>query len=193
MLPDFIEFKKLFNKKYNEEIKKIQIGSLMEEISHYRYFEGDKSLTLGESTPHTYSKVESKFEIVFQDVIEKGPEYFLEQAKKSGEELHNQKMRLLIQELEKVTDKTSNKISAKGEGLTPMKYFEALERIDLKFDDDGNPSTLALLMHTNQEKDAYNLQKALKEDETLKKTIDIIIDKKRKEWNDRENNRKLVG
>jgi len=95
--------------------------------------------------------------------------------------------------LEKVTERTGNVVKGeKGEGITPKLILDAIEKMEIGFDEKGNPIMPVLVMSPQDFEKIKAEQKAWESDGELEKRRREIIEKKRKEWIDRESNRKLV-
>jgi hypothetical protein len=96
---------------------------------------------------------------------------------------------------ERLDEEPINKVDVAGRPLSPDVYLEILESLELSFDDEGtwnepdfwqerpNPATLKAFEEVRRQFD---------EEPELKAKLKILLDRKRKAFNDREANRKLV-
>lgn len=143
-----------------------------------------------------YKEISSGFKISNEEMILKGPEAIFSRVKEAADEMINQTHKDVLREMDEATKRTGNVVSAKSKTITPELVLAALDKVALDFDDCGFPIMPALVVSPP---DFEALQKAvpewllqplaIKRYELMRK---IIIEKKRQEWIDRENNRKLV-
>lgn len=95
--------------------------------------------------------------------------------------------------LDKVTEITGNVVNAKEaieKSLNPL--LELYEKIELRFDERGFPIPLTIAINPKEEEKFKGYQKELTTNPELLRKLTQIIEKKRKQWLDRENSRKLV-
>ncbi|WPU91864.1 hypothetical protein SNE25_21340 [Mucilaginibacter sabulilitoris] len=85
-----------------------------------------------------------------------------------------------------------NSLSFKGE-LTSQHVFDLYRRITLDFYHDGQPHELAMFSGPQMTEAYHRIMERIAAEPELKKEFAEIIDLKRKQWNVRESNRKLVG
>lgn len=196
MLPDFPNIKRKHREAVNEYLQaQVRQDPLLSEIREKRHFEGNRFSSIavaGESTKSTYRKVSSQYSIRREDVIAKGTMAFIENIPNVAEEIKKQKAKLLFDRLNEVTAQTGNRVDAKGGPLTFELFMELLEKIVIEFDGHGNPILPTLIISPEM---GAKLKHKLPEwdaNPECKKRFDEIIERKRKEWNDRESDRKLV-
>jgi hypothetical protein len=89
-------------------------------------------------------------------------------------------------------NKTGNVISGKGKPFTFDHFLEALEKMLIDFDEDGNPFMPSILISPEDWERIKSDFPKWDTDPENKKKIQSIINKKRDEWYDRESHRKLV-
>ncbi len=196
MLPDFPSIKRENREAVNRFLQaQLRQGPLLSEIGEKTHFEGNKISSIaatGESTESTYRKLSSQYSIKREDVIAKGTMAFIENIQNVAEEMKKQKARLLFDRLNEVTAQTGNRVDAKGGPFTFELFMELLGKIAIEFDDRGNPILPTLIISPEM---GAKLKHKLPEwdaNPEYKKRFDEIIERKRKEWNDRESDRKLV-
>lgn len=196
MLPDFPKIKGKFEEVINRYLQNlIRQEPLLSQIREERHFEGNKlssKIENGESYQSSYKKISSKYSIKREDVIAKGPMAIIENIQNIAEEIKKQKAKLLFDKLNEVTDKTGNVVNGKGQPFTFELFIEILEKISIDFDDQGNPYMPMVVVSPEM---GAKLKDKLPEWEAnlvYKKRFDNLIERKRKEWNDRESHRKLV-
>lgn len=112
----------------------------------------------------------------------------LERVSDVADDLLAQRDRHIIHTLDEVVEKAGNVYDVKGD---PDRFIDALSGMDFEFDD-GNPGPV-LIVHPSTLPKAKELLRRIETDPRLKKRMDVLMDNKRREWNDREALRKLVG
>jgi len=196
VLPDFIPVKKKISKVLTSYLrKKLQSEPFIGQLRHKVQHEGDRIVMKtydGSIDKIEYKTLGSEFNIQTEEIIKEGPNAFIKHIDKLVEDLIKQKSKVVFQKLNEITSKTGNVVNLHGEPFTPEKLLEALDKIQMEFDEDGRPTNLTIVMHPdlwNKIKDKIPEWEA---DTEFRKKHDAIIEKKRREWLDRENNRKLV-
>ena len=91
-----------------------------------------------------------------------------------------------------MTKASGNAVDAKGQPLSPSLLFKALEKMEINFDENGRPTNLVLVLHPAQVADFKKKAAEWDKDPEYQKTFKDLMEKKRAEWRDRENSRKLV-
>jgi hypothetical protein len=147
----------------------------------------------GYSSQTTFPTFESEFNISYDDLLKKGPEAYFEKKADVAKDMASKLVGNVYTKIDEVTEKTGNVVSAKkGEGITPNLILDLLEKIEINFDEKGNP----IMPEIHLSKEDFEKLNAQKIDPKtiaeIEKRRKEIVDKKRKEWIDRESNRKLV-
>lgn len=197
MLPDFIEVKRKLSKqvqKYlREKIKNSE--SFLREIRQKIQHEGGRlhmKTYDGYVDEIEYKALESEFTIKSDEIIKEGIGAFKKHIDEVAKDISSQQAKIVFQKLNEITSKTGNVVDAKGEPFTKEKLLEVIEKIDVDFDEHGQPVNLMIVMGPvlfNKVKDQIP---AWEKDEDFMKKHNEILERKRREWLDRENNRKLV-
>lgn len=197
MLPDFLPVKRRISKilisYLREKVKNSDpfIRQLRRRIQH----EGSGQIMKtydGNIDKIEYQSIGSEFKIQTEEIIREGIFAFIKHINKLANDILGQQSKMVFQKLNEITSKTGNVVDSRGEPFTPEKLLEALDKIEMEFDESGQPTNLTIVMHPdlwNRIKDKIPVWEA---DSGFKKKHNAIIEKKRKEWLDRENNRKLV-
>lgn len=197
MLPDFVAAKnsiKIFINEYLHS-KIMTSNNFLKDITHKEQHEGHRiSMKTfdGYNDESEYETMSSEFKINIQDIIDKGPIAFKEYIDTMAEDIIQNKSKVVLQKLNEITRNTGNVTISKGDPFTQEKYFETLENIDLEFNDDGTPNNLTIVMGPNLFNIAKERLMQWESDQTFQEKYVEIIKKKKKIYNDRENNRKLV-
>ena len=160
-----------------------------------RHFEGDRlgvTDATGETEEYNYELVSGVLEVEDQDLIDRGPVSLLEGLQKMVEELSSQQSKLILERLNNVTAKTGNTVDAGGRKINPDLLLKALEKIEMRFTEDGQPVLPTLVVHPDQYKRLIEKLPEWEKDKRYNRNFNELIKKKRQEWHDRESHRKLV-
>lgn len=197
MLPDFPMIKERFEKVINRYLQRlVRQESLLSQIREERHFEGNRTSCNtedGEIDVSSYREFSGQIEVKKEEIIAKGPMALIEKVQVVAEELKKQKAQYLFEKLNQVTERAGTQVNAKGQPFTFDHFLAGLEKIWIDFDESGNPHMPTVVVNPvlgAKLKDKLPEWEANPEN---KKRFDALIEKKRKEWNDREGNRKLVN
>jgi hypothetical protein len=94
--------------------------------------------------------------------------------------------------LEKVTERTGNIVDARRSSIESNPILDALEKIEIDFDKFGNPIMPTIVMPPAEHNKIKGKLKDWANNPEMEKRWKEIIGKKKKQWLDRENSRKLV-
>jgi len=139
-----------------------------------------------------FHDIGSEFTVPKEEIIEEGPEALMKHIDKLAEDILGQQGRIMFQKMHEITSITGNIAGSPNTPFGPDLLLEALSKIAVEFDENGQPANLMVVMHPdlwNKIKDKVPEWEA---DPEFKKKYDAIIEKKKREWLDRENHRKLV-
>jgi hypothetical protein len=197
MLPDYPLLKNKLSEKFEGIVKaNIEKEPLLGRIRKQIIHEGD-SLAItsldGYSSQTNYPEFESAFNISYDDIIKKGPEAYFEKALDVSKDMANKLTGNVLKTLDKVIERTGNVVNVKkGEGITPNSILDALEKIEIDFDENGNPIMPEIHVSPEDFKKLNSLKIDQKTGMELEKRRKEILDKKKREWTGRESSRKLV-
>ena len=197
MMPDFQKVKARCNEIVNAHMKRIMMADgLLSQIKSYREFEGDSMSVRPEGHRHekqsSYDLVQSEVKISRAEMIQKGLAAYLERVTPAAMDMQRQQVQKIFKKIEEVTNATGNVLDAKGQPPTPELLLAALDKVWIDFDDNGNPRLPTMFSGTEAAPKMRDALNKLQTEEPYKKKHDDLIEKKRKEWNDRESHRKLV-
>ena len=198
MLPDFLKTK--------EKIQKLRAFT-MEKIlsSHIRpfdrvptsiIFEGNRTVVVREDgSVEEGNLVGHSVEIQFElaEAQELTPEMFHERANRAAIEMAGKMKKSAYEQIERSAEEVGNVISAGGKPFSIDMYFEMLEKIEIDFDEAGNPSLPMCAVSPKLWPSVAKIISKAKDDPENDRRFKEIIEQKREEWRVRESNRKLVG
>lgn len=196
MLPDYPNIKRKIQKKFVQAIQnEIKKDPLLSQIRFHQVHEGDV-LTFsdidGYSENIEYKLISTKFEISKEEIIDKGPDAYFSRIGEIAKEMAKQQSQLVLKRIGKITERTGHIVDAKSKPLSPQLILQLLEKVAIDFDEYGNPIFPALVLHPDQYEKIKDEIPKWEADPELRKKHGELIEKKRKEWIDRENRRKLV-
>jgi len=195
MLPDFPEIKRKLKLDFNKALSnKVELDPLLSNIRKSKKHEG-QSLTTKTFDGHfdktSYKKIGSEFKIKIDDIIENGYNAYETHINEIADDIKKQESGIIYAKLNEVTSKAGN-VVASNKPLSPEIIFQALKKMAIDFNDDGTPRNLTFVMHPDQWGKIKDLIPTWERDPEYNRQYNEILEIKRKEWDDRESNRKLV-
>lgn len=165
------------------------------EIDRHRVFEGHRNLILrdtGEVDETDIRQVSGDAELKAETILYGTIQEILEAFLPAAESMASGQMQMLFEMLNETTEKTGNKVDGAGRTLSFDLILEALEKVEIAFDHEGNPDMPTMMVHPDMRArlEALNNDPKKKEFEEKQQKL---IDRKRLEWRAREANRTLVG
>ncbi|MCB4792789.1 MAG: hypothetical protein LHV68_13045 [Elusimicrobia bacterium] len=168
---------------------------LLKGVSKARHFEGDIISGVsqdGYKDESKYQDFKSEFKIDKDDLIKKGPRLFIENCEIVAKEMREAAAKAMIDKINQVTEETGNIVDGKGKRFSFELFMEMLDKYPMEFDENKNPIMPTVIVSPAI---ALRVKEELPVWETnpvYKNQLDNLIERKRKDWNDRESYRKLV-
>lgn len=193
MLPDFPQSKKEIRKK---------LVLLTEQLAREKapLLAGIKSFMQHEGKTHSYDRIRAEpvsegFEEIAIPVtiqVSEMPDLVGEKLRVKiealADEIARKRMEMFNRKFTEVTKEIGNALDAKGAPFSQEMFFEMLEKIDMDFGPDGQPT---VRMHTSTQ-GLIEVYEKWQEDPAFKIRYDELLNRKRDAWRDRESYRKLV-
>jgi hypothetical protein len=197
MLPDFPMLKRKIQEMAVEDTQdQIQQDPILSRIRRELLFEGNRSSMKtenGETEESSYKGISAPNSVEREDIINKGHIAFMGNIRDEMiENVRGQQIRQLFDTVEKAAEKSGNVVNGKGQPITFEHFLELFEKIQIDFDEEGNPHGLFFAMHPNTFAKIKDKLLEWENNPEYKKKYEEILEKKRKEYYDRENHRKLV-
>ena len=197
MIPDFPQEKEKLMQfwiKYLAAKNKERLGFFGELPIHMNHEGHEWNLNRidGSEDSQPYHEIRAIFQVDINEVPTLTPEKIREKLDNIAEEMAQQLSRNMFEDVAKVTRQVGNEVNARGQPLTQELFLQMLEKMDLDFDESGNWKPPTIIMHPDlwaAKKDEF---KSWETDDGFLARQSTIISKKKEEWLDRENNRKLV-
>jgi len=194
MLPDFPRIKEAAYQYFIRKISESPSQGLLAIIPTIPMYEGD-AIAMPDSVhgqKEELQKAEARLEVNDEDLIREGIDAYLSKIATISEEFVTQKEKLLIGKMQEVTKATGNAIDARAQPLSPSLILNALEKMEIEFDENGKIKSLALVMHPDQIQEFRKKAVEWEKDPEYQKKFKDLMEKKKAEWHDRESSRKLV-
>lgn len=197
MLPDFPMLKCKIQEMAVEDMQEqIQQDSILSRIRRELLFEGNRSSMKtenGETEESSYKGISAPYSVEREDIINKGHIAFMGNIRDEMiENMRGQQIRQFFDTVEKAAEKSGNVINGKGQPITHERFLELFEKIQIDFDEEGTPHGLFFAMHPNTFAKIKDKLLEWENNPEYKKKYEEILEKKRKEYYDRESRRKLV-
>ena len=146
----------------------------------------------GSKDNQPYHQIEGLMTVEISEVPSLTPDKIREKLDKIADEMARQMSQNMFAEISRVTKEVGNEVNAEGQPLTQGLFLKMLEKMDMDFDDNGNWNPPTIIMHPDLWEAKKNELKSWETDEVFLTKQKLIIEKKKEEWHDRENHRKLV-
>lgn len=196
MLPDFPRLKRDISR-LQRLIMKARLDTkapILQMVRRIVQEEGNKlehQLEDGARRASPYSEVSAPFTLNVAEIGTISLSDFQSKIEETVEELARQTMTDFFHRLNAATEQAGTAVHAGGKPWSPESMLQGLETIDMSFDESGRPQ-LTLLMHPDMLKRIYENYPNFEEDPAYKARYEEIIRKKKREWLDRESDRRLV-
>ena len=196
MLPDFPKIKNKFKHGIDVYMRNlVRQDPIFSQIREEMHFEGNRMETKtmdGDVDADGYKEITGEIKINKDEIIEKGPLAFIQNIQQTAEEIKKQKAEMLLKKVSEISAKVGTNVDAKGEPLTFDVFMKVLDKLWIDFDENGNPRMPTLVISPKMAEKMKERIIQWEKDLGCKKRYDALIDRKRREWNDRESHRKLV-
>ena len=198
MFPDFLKTKEKLQTMLYYEMMKAHLTHLepLADLPVSIIFEGNKTVIIredGSSEEKNREEIAAELQVKFEEVEKMSHEMVLDKINSVTEEMAGKFKKSFYEGLKKLSDETGNVVSADGKPFSMDLFFEALEKIDIDFDEAGNPSGLAFVAGPKLFPSIAKTISQAEADTENDRRYEAIIERKRAEWRVRESNRKLVG
>lgn len=136
------------------------------------------------------NKIEWSMHLSLQELKE-NPLLVYDKWYECAHEFASQQSKIIVQGIEEVTKMTGNIVDS-SQGFGTDQFFESLEKIEIEFDTSGNPILPTIVAGPETVNKMVEAFKQSENDPLINERMAQIIALKRKEFYDRETNRKLV-
>lgn len=197
MLPNFtkakVAIKQKFNDYFDSRIRYYNPQFSEADVSIVHEGTGTETVNADSNFHHemTFEKTEASVTTTIDELIN-DPLSVFKMIDEMAKQTADQQAKIIYDTISDVTEKSGNVTRRKGK-VTPETIFEMYEKVLIAFDDEGNPQMPQIHAGTNMLEEIESALKQIQTDSKLSKQFNELMERKKKNWNDRENNRKLVG
>ena len=197
MLPDFLKTKEKLKKMLDSERKKAELLHLgpVADAPRSMIFEGkrtNRTVIIYTDAPCEEIKMEevtSRLEVKWEEVETMTHETILNKIDGVAKEMAEQIKKSYYETLSEAAEEAGDVISADGKPLSVDMILEMLEKMNVSFDEEGNPSGLTFAGNPELRPVIAEVISQAESDPRYQ----TLMEQKREEWRVRESNRKLVG
>lgn len=197
MIPDFPQEKEMLMQFWNKYLiaksRELQgfFGTLPSHMNHEGHqWEIHRADGTGDNQP--YHQIEGLMTVEISEVPFLTPDKIREKLDIIAADMVRQSSQQMYAEICRVTKEFGNEVNAEGQPLTQELFLQTLEKMNFDFDENGNWNPPTIIMHPDFWEAKKDEMKSWEADDEFQSKQKKIIEKKKDEWRDRENNRKLV-
>lgn len=198
MLPDLPELKKEIQaeiSRYLHEAVNKRLG-VFREVPRHTVHEGEGmriSRADGSTRDSRMKAASAEMTMNYVDIPNLTAQDRREQLDGMADQMAKQISELLFGGMNEEIEEAGQVVNAGGRPLTAEVFFEVLEKLEVDFDEAGNPKGLQLVVGPGLLPRIRELAEQAERDPAIRKRHSEIMQKKWLEWRDREAARKLVG
>ena len=120
------------------------------------------------------------------------PDDVLNILKEKAKDFGGQQAKYHYGVLTKTTEETGNVVKGNGEPFNMDMFFEVMDKIQIDFDEYGNPNMPTMVVAPDGYERARAVMQEAEQNPDVKKRMDELIAKKKKEYDAEQAGRKLV-
>lgn len=139
-----------------------------------------------------YRKAEFTHKTDPQQLISMTPEDVIKVLNEEAKNIGGQMVKHYFQVLSTAAEEADNVVHTKDQELTLEIFLDAMRKISIPFDKDGNPKFPTMIIGEEMSDAWRNIIEEAEANPKYKKEVDKIIEQKRKEYNAEQAGRKLV-
>jgi hypothetical protein len=197
MLPDFPTLKaRLMDRHIRDMSTKIDAQMpVVSRIRSVRFHEGDcfslerdDGVVESQGFVDVRAPIEIAANLEFRDTVQN----LKERTEQVTLDFAAQLEKHFFERFHEITESVGNAVDMKGQPFTAESYLDSLERLDLDFDMFGFPIYPIHVIHPVMEETIRLELARFRTESSLRDRAETLIERKRKEWRDREGRRRLV-
>jgi hypothetical protein len=192
MLPDFPQSKREIRKRLVQLTERLERekAPLLAEIKGFIQHEGKvHSYDRIKADPVTegFEEIAIPVTIELSEMPDLVGEKLFAKIDALADQVARKRMEMFYQKFTEVTREVGNALDAQGAPLTPEMIFEMLERVDMEFGPDNQPT-----FRFNTTPELAKVFEGFQDDAAFRAKYEELLNRKRDAWRNRESNRKLV-
>jgi hypothetical protein len=196
LLPDFLAIKRQIAADRTNELRSAErADSILSLFNSYRQHEGDRfTIVQEDQTVRTsqYRRVEVEGTLQVADLLANGTQAIRDMLATMAQGLSKDQVKMFEEVMKSATDEAGTAVHAEGRPFSAELFIEAIEKMELSFDDAGNWEMPTLVGHPMHEARIRSELARLDATPDLHAKATAIVNKKRDEWRAREAGRALV-
>jgi hypothetical protein len=198
MLPDLPTLKSDLQEVLDDRLRKRAHGRMgvFSDVPRVFVHEGNRLRTIradGSFEDTEFKQASAEMEIKRSDVPTLTAEARLAMIDKMADDMAAKVSKGMFESLNATLEGTGQTVDNRGKPLSHEVFFEVLEKLDMDFDQSGQPTGLQLVVGPDMVPTLKRLQEQFESDPELQRRHRELLDRKRMEWRAREAARKLVG
>ncbi len=198
MLPDFLKTKERLEIMLDLAFRQSHLSHLgpIACVPVSLYFEGNRTILIradGSVEEMNPRQAKTELQVNTKEFEKMNEATVFNKIDSAAEEMAGQQAKSFYEEVGKAAEEVDNVVSADGQPFSMDIFFEGLEKIDIDFDEEGNPSNLMCPVNPKLFPSVKKVIEDAKSDPEIDKRFETLMERKKDEWRVRESNRKLVG
>lgn len=196
MLPDFPAIKRQIAADRTNELRSAErADSVLSLFNSYRQHEGNRfTIVQEDQTTRTsrYRQVEVEGALKVADLLANGTQAIRDMLATMAEGLSKDQVKMFEEVMKSATDEAGTAVHADGRPFSAELFIEAIDKMELSFDDDGNWEMPTLVGHPMHAARIKSELARLDSTPELHAKATAIVNRKREQWRAREAGRALV-
>jgi hypothetical protein len=198
MLPDFVDVKEKLGRVAELWLHKRirEKAPVLGMIRHIRQHEGRQTTyrsETGRERTVDYQKVIGEISADPEEMLTWTLAEAMQRVDAVADQMVSQIVPRMFSELSAAIDEVGNTVDAAGQPLTVDLLLQALEKVEIDFDEEtGEPHFPTLVMHPKLGERLRSLLAEADRNEDYTRRLNELVERKWKAWRDREGHRKLV-
>ena len=198
MLPDYLKVKKQLQKMLQDRLDYKYLSNMgpLANIPESMVFEGNQTVLIredGSVDDRDPAVAITDIRIELSEVERLTPAMILNKIDEAAEEMARQLGKAFYEEIGRLADEGDSVVAIEANSFSIEAYFDMLERIEMDFDEAGNPDEIMAPVHPEHFPAIAEIIARAKKDPETDRRYHAIMERRREEFRVRENNRKLVG
>jgi hypothetical protein len=166
---------------------------VLQQIGEQRIYEGDvmEASQRSDITVSDFQRITSNFTFTHDMIRTTDFDAFVDEIARGALTMYESQQRTLLSQLSDLTESVGQTVDAGGE-LTWQAWMQALEQLDLQFDERGDWIAPTLVIHPNQQADFEKVFREASADRRKQQQLEELLQRKRRDLYAKEANRNLV-
>lgn len=146
----------------------------------------------GKKKELNYVEAKTEYLVKYADIPNMGAEDVIKMLQEKAKEFGGQQAKHNYKVLNQVTEETGNVVHGNNEPFNIDMFFEVIEKIQIEFDEFGNPNMPTMVVSSSGAERAKIVMQEAENDPETKRRMEELIARKRKEYDAAQARRKLV-